>query len=43
LAAAFQRWVSEARSGDTLNVEIQRGEEVLSVRIRLETPHLNLP
>jgi serine protease Do len=43
LAAAFQRWVSEARSGDTLNIEIQRGEEVLSVRVKLETPHLNLP
>ena len=43
VAATFRRWLDEAKPGDTLNVEIKRGEEVLSFRVRLETPQLKLP
>jgi serine protease Do len=41
--AAFRRWVDEAKPGETLNLEIKRGEEVLSVKLRLETPRLMQP
>ena len=43
VSAAFRRWVSEATPGDTLNLEIKRGEEVLSVKVRMETPRLKMP
>jgi len=43
VSAAFRRWVDEAKPGDTLNIEIKRGETVLSVRVKLETPQLKLP
>jgi serine protease Do len=43
VAAAFRRWVDEAKAGETLNLEIKRGEEVLSLKVKLETPQLKLP
>jgi serine protease Do len=43
VSAAFRRWVSEATPGDTLNLEIKRGDEVLSVKVRMETPRLKMP
>jgi serine protease Do len=43
VAAAFRRWVEEAKPGDTLNLEIKRGEEMLSLKVKLETPQLKLP
>jgi S1-C subfamily serine protease len=36
--AAFRRWVSEAAPGETLNLEIKRGDEVLTVKVKLEAP-----
>jgi S1-C subfamily serine protease len=43
VAAAFRRWVDEAKPGETLNLEVKRGEEVLSLKVKLETPQLKLP
>jgi serine protease Do len=43
VSAAFRRWVDEAQPGETLNLEIKRGEETLSVKVKLETPHLMMP
>ena len=43
VAAVFRRWVDEAKPGETLNLQIKRGEEVLSVKLKLETPRLMLP
>jgi serine protease Do len=37
-SAAFQRWLTEAEPGDTLNIEIKRGEQVLSVKVKPEAP-----
>ena len=38
LAATFRRWVDEAAPGETLSLEIKRGEETLSVKVKLEAP-----
>jgi serine protease Do len=35
-AAAFRRWVDEARPGETLNLEILRGGQSLSIPVKLE-------
>ncbi len=43
VSAAFQRWVSEATPGETLNLQIKRGDEVLSIKVRMETPRLKQP
>jgi serine protease Do len=43
VSAAFRRWVSEAVPGDTLNLQVKRGEEVLSIKVRMETPRLKQP
>jgi serine protease Do len=43
VSAAFQRWVSEAQPGETLNLQIKRGDELLSIRVRLENLHLMQP
>jgi len=36
VSAAFRRWVEEAHPGETLDLEIKRGEEVLSVKVKPE-------
>jgi serine protease Do len=38
VSAGFRRWVSEAAPGDTLNLEIKRGDEALSFKVKLEAP-----
>ena len=38
VSEAFRRWVDEAEPGETLNLEVKRGEEVLSVKVKLEAP-----
>lgn len=35
-AAVFRRWVAEAEPGETLNVEIQRGDQSLTLRVKVE-------
>jgi serine protease Do len=34
--SSFLRWLSEAEPGETLNLEIKRGEELMSVEVKLE-------
>jgi len=34
-AASFRRWVEEAKPGETLDLEIRRGSQVLSARVKL--------
>jgi len=36
VSAAFRRWVTESRPGETLNVEIKRGEKLLSLDVKLQ-------
>ena len=36
VSAAFRRWVDEAKPGETLSLEIKRGEEVLSIKVKVE-------
>ena len=43
VAAVFRRWLDEAKPGETLNLQIKRGEEVLSIKVKLETPRLMMP
>jgi serine protease Do len=43
VAAAFRRWMDEAKPGETLNIEVKRDEEVLSLKLKLETPQLKQP
>jgi serine protease Do len=43
VSAAFRRWVDEAEPGETLNLEVKRGEEVLSVEVKLEAPQAMHP
>lgn len=38
VAAFFRRWEAEAAPGDTLNLEIKRGEQVLSKKLVLASP-----
>ncbi len=38
VSEAFRRWVAEAEPGETLNLEIKRGGQVLSIKVRLEAP-----
>ena len=37
-ALAFQRWVAEAEPGETLSLEVKRGDKVLSLEVRVEAP-----
>jgi len=43
VSAAFRRWVDEAEPGEMLNLEVKRGEEVLSVEVKLEAPQAMHP
>jgi serine protease Do len=36
LYASFRRWVAQAEPGETLNIEIKRGDQVLSLEIKVE-------
>jgi serine protease Do len=35
LYASFQRWVAEAEPGETLNIEVKRGDKLLSREVKL--------
>jgi hypothetical protein len=35
--------MSEATPGETLDLQIKRGDEVLSIKVRMETPRLKQP
>jgi serine protease Do len=36
LYASFWRWVAQAEPGDTLNIEVKRGDQLLSLEIKVE-------
>jgi serine protease Do len=36
--AVFRRWIAEAQPGEILNLEIKRGEKVLSLQVKLQAP-----
>jgi serine protease Do len=38
VSASFQRWVAEAKPGESLSLEVKRGEQVLTMDVKLETP-----
>lgn len=38
VAASFRRWVAEGVPGQTLNLEIKRGDRTLSLAVKLEPP-----
>ena len=38
VSAAFRRWVAGAEPGETLNLEIKRGDKLLSLEVKLEAP-----
>jgi len=38
VAASFRRWVAEAVPGETLNLEIKRGDKLLSLDVKLQAP-----
>ncbi len=40
-SASFRRWVTESEPGETLNLEIKRGDQLLSLAVKLEAsrPH----
>ncbi|MEI6784160.1 MAG: S1C family serine protease [Verrucomicrobiota bacterium] len=43
LRASFQRWVAEAEPGETLDLEIKRGDQVLSLKVKLAPPRRKSP
>jgi serine protease Do len=43
LYASFQRWVAEAEPGETLSLEVKRGDKVLSLEVKLEAPRRSSP
>ena len=38
LYASFRRWVAQAEPGEILNLEVKRGDQVLSLEIKVEAP-----
>jgi serine protease Do len=36
LYASFWRWVAQAEPGDTLNIEVKRGDQLLSLEVKVE-------
>ena len=38
VSAVFRRWIAEAMPGETLNLEIKRGDKLLSLQVKLQTP-----
>ena len=38
LYASFWRWVAQAEPGDTLTIEVKRGDQVLSMQLKVESP-----
>jgi len=38
VSAAFRRWVAEAEPGETLNLQVKRGDRLLTLGVKLEAP-----
>ena len=38
VSAAFRRWVAEAQPGETLSVEVKRGDKTLTLDVKVEAP-----
>jgi serine protease Do len=38
MSAFFRRWIAEAQPGETLNLEIKRGDKLMSLQVKLQTP-----
>jgi len=38
VSAAFRRWVAEAAPGETLNLEVKRGDQLLELGVKVEAP-----
>jgi S1-C subfamily serine protease len=38
LYSSFLRWVAEAEPGEKLNLEVKRGDELLTLELKLEAP-----
>ncbi|HXP63137.1 MAG TPA: trypsin-like peptidase domain-containing protein [Dongiaceae bacterium] len=38
VSAVFRRWIAEAMPGETLNLEIKRGDQLLSLQVKLQIP-----
>jgi serine protease Do len=36
VSAAFKRWLAEAQPGESLNLEVKRGDKLLTVNVKLE-------
>jgi S1-C subfamily serine protease len=36
IAASFKRWLAEAQPGETLSLEVKRGNKLLTLDVRLE-------
>ena len=43
VSASFRRWVDEALPGETLSLEIKRGEKVLSLDVELRSQPAGIP
>ncbi|MCX6927754.1 MAG: S1C family serine protease [Verrucomicrobia bacterium] len=43
LYALFQRWLAEAEPGESLSVEVKRGDKDLSLEVKLEAPRQRSP
>jgi len=43
VSASFRRWVAETRPGETLSLEIKRGEELLSLNVKLRPQPVGNP
>ena len=37
-SASFLRWVAEATPGETLNLEVKRGDQLLALDVKVEAP-----
>ncbi|HVM47917.1 MAG TPA: trypsin-like peptidase domain-containing protein [Candidatus Acidoferrum sp.] len=38
VAAVFRRWIAEAQPGETLHLEVKRGDDHLKLEVQVETP-----
>jgi len=41
--ASFLRWVAEAEPGETLSLQVKRGDKQLSLEVKLEAPPKRRP
>jgi S1-C subfamily serine protease len=43
LYSSFLRWVAEAEPGEMLNLEVKRGDQLLTLELKLEAPRGRSP